>query len=312
MRREPPDPIDAYSADIALGVAPLELASFNASLVQGGSARVEGNFTPFTARAGDLMLMRPGTICTSISLSPVQIAVVQVDTTFLVDQLRWARPSQARTRRETYRELLGRARQPVQLHLDERSYLAISELFVQLTFLSKQSGALGRTISRATELIWTIETLLVESQRRPVSERVLADLAAPSTRDDVALVLHTIHERYASNLSISELAREVSLSESALRRAVRASTGFTLREYLHRVRLLRFEHLVAESTVPFAEAARMVGWSSASHARAAFFRSHGMSPRAFRAEAQESRRAEWWRTSGARLDWTPTSDQPPR
>ena len=293
---DPPDPVGAFEVAVPVGVSPFEVTSFKASLMREGSARVEGNFEPSTVSAGDLVLVRPGTRCASTSLTPVEIAVVQVDPMFLVDQVRWARPSQSRARRDTYKELLGRAQQPICLALDDVSYLDIAELFTQLAFLSGRRSARGRTISRATELIWAIETLLMSAQVQPFRKQPAARLVAPSTRTEIAAALHAMHERYATELSIGGLAREVSMSESALRRAVQASTGLSPREYLHRIRLIRFEELVADTSVPLGEAARMVGWSSASHARAMFARSHGMSPSEFRTEAREARRTDWMRS----------------
>lgn len=305
---DPPDPVVAFETNIAVGVAPFEITSFQASLLREGSARMEGNFTPFTADASDLILMRPGTRCAAVSLAPVTISIVRVDPTFLVDQVRWAKPSQSRGRRDTYRVLCARAWQPIKVRLDDQTCLDVAELFAQLMFLSRRSVRLGRMIVRATELIWTIESLLTSAQKCLSRERRFAESVAPSERQEVVAVLHAIHERYASDLSIAELAREVALSESALRRAVLASTGFSPREYLHRVRLARFEELVAETDTPLAEAGRMVGWASASHARTMFARSHGMSPREFRAEAQAARRADWRRRLGAELDAPPEFD----
>lgn len=297
-----PAPVEALEASVPVGFSPIELRSFRASLMREGCARVEGNFNPFTVTAGELVLMRPGTRCMSISLVPVEIAVVQVDPVFLVDQLRWIGPSQPHGRHDTYRELCARARQPVRMKLDDKGFLKVADLFTQLVLLSKHRTMLGRRIIRATELIWTIESLLMATQEPPSRERSIAAWGMPPERKEVVTTLHAIHEHYATNLSIAKLAREVALSESALRRAVRASTGFSPRQYLHRVRLARFAELVAETSVPLAEAARMVGWASDSHARTMFERGHGMSPSEFRAEAQEARRADWRRSSGAELD----------
>ena len=295
-----PEPVEAFEATIPTGVSPFAVIGFKASLIREGSARVEGNFKSFAVAAGDLVLMRPGTSCSSISLTPLQLAVVRVDPMFLVDQVRWARPSESRTRRETYQELLARAQQPVRLHLDKSTFPDVAKLFGQLTLVSGRQSELGRTISRATELIWMIEALLMQALVSPCPLRQSrGGLTTPSTRDEIAAVLQTMSERYSTRLSLGELAREASLSESALRRAVLAETGVTPREYLHRLRLIRFEELVAESTIPLGEAARMAGWSSPAHARAVFARSHGMSPREFRAEAQEARRADWRRAIGA-------------
>lgn len=295
---DPPDPIEAFEAVIPVGVSPFKVTSFKASLMREGSARVEGNFEPFTVAAGDLVLMRPGTHCTSMSLTPVEIAVVQVDPVFLVDQVRWTRPLEQRTRKATYQSLLQSARQPVLIRLQDDVFLRLAELFAQLVFLSGRPAASGRMIARATELIWEIEALFPSGRPNPVWDRIDAR-NLHGLRSDVQHVIHAIRDRYASDLSIRELAHEVSLSESALRRAVQAATGFSPREYLHRMRLVRFEQLVAETTMPLADAARTAGWSSTSHARSAFARSHGMSPSEYRAEARAAQRADWLRTFGA-------------
>lgn len=281
-----------------MGVIPFEASSFKASLVRDGSARVEGNFEPFTVTAGDLVLMRPGTRFGSLSSTPVDAAVLQVHPAFLVDQVRWTRPRKRRDRRETYESIRRNTRRPIVLHLRDDTFLRVAELYAQAAFLSSRPSALRQMIARSTELIWEIEELLATG--RPAASWTETLMASPLPgRFEVQEVIRAMHERYASDLSIRDLAREVALSESALSRAVLAATGFAPREHLHRIRLIRFEQLVAETTLPLAEATRLVGWSSTSHARSVFARSHGMSPSEYRAEVQAARRADWLRTFGA-------------
>lgn len=293
-----PDPVAAFAAGIPVGVAPFKVTSFKASLIQEGSARLEGSFEPFTVSSGDLVLMSPGTQCGSVSLEPLSTLVLQVHPVFLVDQVRWTRPLERRTRRETYETLLRNIRRPVVIHLSDDSLTRVAEIYSQLTFLSDRPSAFRRMIARATDLIWEIEELLASAHPTPAWNNLPPCLPL-SVRAEVQEVIHAMHKRYASHLSIRDLAREAALSESALLRAVVTETGMTPREYLHRIRLMRFEQLVAETTLPLAEASRMVGWSSTSHARSVFMRSHGMSPSEYRAEAQAARRGDWMRTLSA-------------
>lgn len=241
--------------------------------------------------------MRPGTRCRSISAVPVDAVVMQVHPVFLVDQVRWTRPVEQRARRETYESLLRGVGRPVVIHLPDDAFLRVAELYTQVVFLSRQPSAIRRMMARATELIWEIEELLAGAGSKPAWSETLMQTPT-SVRVEVQAALQSMHERYATNLSIRTLAREVSLSESALSRAVLAETGFTPREYLHRIRLMHFEQLVAKTTLPLAEATRLVGWSSPSHARSVFARSHGMSPSEYRAEAQAAHRADWLRSFG--------------
>lgn len=293
-----PEPIAAFAAAIPVGVAPFKVVGFKASLICEGSARLEGSFEPFTVSSGDLVLMSPGTQCGSVSLKPLSTLILQVHPVFLVDQLRWTKRLERPTRQETYEALLRNIRRPVVIRLPGDSFFRVAEIYSQLVFLSEQPAAFRRMIARATELIWEIEELLVDVHPTSARSTSLLDPPLP-VRAEVQEAIRALHDRYASNLSIRDLAREVALSESALLRAILAETGLTPREYLHRIRLMRFEQLVAETTLPLEEASRMVGWSSTSHARSAFARSHGMSPSEYRAEAQTARRTDWLRTFGA-------------
>lgn len=231
-------------------------------------------------------------------MTPIDTVVMQVHPVFLVDQVRWSRPLEHRARYKTYENLLQNTRSPVTIHLHDETFIRIAELYAQVTFLSNRPSALRRMIARATELIWEIEELLATAGPPATWKEALAQIPLTG-RVEVQEAIRVMHERHATGLSIREVAREVALSESALSRAVLAETGFSPREYLHRIRLMHFEQLVTETTLPLAEASRLVGWSSSSHARSAFARSHGMSPSEYRAEAQAARRADWLREFGA-------------
>ena len=54
-----PETVAAFEARIPVGTSSCTVATFKASLIRAGSARIEGDHNSFTVAAGDLVLMRP-------------------------------------------------------------------------------------------------------------------------------------------------------------------------------------------------------------------------------------------------------------
>jgi AraC-like DNA-binding protein len=86
-----------------------------------------------------------------------------------------------------------------------------------------------------------------------------------------------IEERFASGVSLSELAGHVSLSRYYLLRAFRAEVGMPPYAYLESVRIRHAQRLI-EARKPLAEVAAEVGFSSQSHLTERFKRILGVTP----------------------------------
>jgi AraC family transcriptional regulator len=89
-------------------------------------------------------------------------------------------------------------------------------------------------------------------------------------------------ERPAANLSLAEIARAVHCSPFHLARLFRASVGSSIHQYRLRLRLALALERLADGPANLTDLALDLGFSSHSHFTAAFRRSFGTSPSAFR------------------------------
>lgn len=124
-------------------------------------------------------------------------------------------------------------------------------------------------------------SLLVETARalRTAESRTLRK-GGLSTRN-----LRLIEERIRMGETaptLAELAGICQLSPRHLVRAFHAETGRTVGDHVQRVRLERAQHMLAASTLPIAEIARQIGFSSPAAFSTAFRRLCGETPRAYR------------------------------
>ncbi|MBC8050412.1 MAG: helix-turn-helix transcriptional regulator [Chitinophagales bacterium] len=91
-----------------------------------------------------------------------------------------------------------------------------------------------------------------------------------------------VSSNLGEDISLEMLAAQTGLGEFAFLRAFKASTGETPHQFVLRARIERAKTLLVASGAPVTEIALDVGFSSHSHFSAAFRRSVGVSPRAFR------------------------------
>lgn len=89
-----------------------------------------------------------------------------------------------------------------------------------------------------------------------------------------------------SRLTVQGLAAHVGLSSRHLMRGFKAATGLTLHTYIEQVRLERTKGLLQTDAMPLKAIADAMGFANASHLSAAFRKSTGMSPSAWRAAAR--------------------------
>jgi AraC family transcriptional regulator len=82
--------------------------------------------------------------------------------------------------------------------------------------------------------------------------------------------------------TLAQLGEMCQLSPRHLVRAFHAETGRTVGDYVQRVKLERAQHLLSDSTLPIAEIARRVGFSSPAAFSTAFRRLCGQAPSTYR------------------------------
>ncbi len=90
----------------------------------------------------------------------------------------------------------------------------------------------------------------------------------------------------ASRLTVEALAALCGLSGRHLMRGFKAATGMTLHKYIEQVRLERTKQRLREDGLPLKAIAAEMGFASASHLSAAFRKSTGLTPSAYRMGAR--------------------------
>ena len=98
-------------------------------------------------------------------------------------------------------------------------------------------------------------------------------------------VLGVIDRRYREQLSLAQVAHELSRSPASVARAARDATGCSVVELITQRRLREARSLLIDSDLPVGEIAARVGYSSPRHFHRAFRRSAGTTPHRWRAQA---------------------------
>src|SRR5690606_14222203 len=108
---------------------------------------------------------------------------------------------------------------------------------------------------------------------------VLRLLTAQSSRHgQIARVLRRIHADYAGDLDVASLAREAHMGVSTFHHAFRDATATSPLQYLKSIRLHRARTLLVAEGVNAQDAARRVGYGSATQFSREYRRMFGVTP----------------------------------
>jgi AraC family transcriptional regulator, transcriptional activator of pobA len=126
-------------------------------------------------------------------------------------------------------------------------------------------------------------TLLLIDIARLASD-VVGDLRR-SGEPLLAEVFTVIDRHLGEPLSLRDVARELGMTPGHLTTVVRRRTGRTVQEWIIERRMAEARSLLAETDMPVGEIARRVGMSDPGYFSRLFRRTHGASPRQWRAQA---------------------------
>jgi AraC-like DNA-binding protein len=124
--------------------------------------------------------------------------------------------------------------------------------------------------------------LLIELSR--LARDVVADLRR-SGEPLLADVFAVIDQRHAGPLSLRDVAAELGMTPGHLTTVVRRRTGRTVQEWIIDRRMAEARGLLAGTDLPVSEVARRVGMADPGYFSRLFSRTHGRSPRQWRARA---------------------------
>ncbi|MDR0569821.1 MAG: AraC family transcriptional regulator [Clostridiales Family XIII bacterium] len=100
-----------------------------------------------------------------------------------------------------------------------------------------------------------------------------------SDKECIARVKAHIDANYSGQVTIARLARLACMSASKLKYSFKAAVGLTVHSYLTEVRMGRAEQLLADTKLPVARVAEMVGYKKAGAFAAAFKKRKGRLPK---------------------------------
>jgi len=115
---------------------------------------------------------------------------------------------------------------------------------------------------------------------------ILATALAPEHTDRHTGLMHhvqsLIDREYGNSLTIEYLAEAVYLSPNHLRTLFKDYTGFTVLEYMTKVRMERAAELLRDTGMKIHEISSHVGYESASHFCSVFLKKRGVTPNQYR------------------------------
>ena len=157
----------------------------------------------------------------------------------------------------------------------------VAATLVRLMLAQSAGGVLDRLAHDEVSLLLARHLLRHHAAGRP-----LAGAAARVTLTAASLrrLFEHIDAGLAGGLRLAELAARAHLSEDHFVRAFKAAVGQTPHQYVLARRIAHAQGLLERGTLPVGEVAQAAGFRGASHFAAAFRRSIGVSPSAWRAQ----------------------------
>lgn len=287
-------PIYATTREYRRPVQPAAFDCLRIVLVRRGTAVVCSEFGQEPVRAGDVIVVCPGVLCSGVPEGSLRISTVFVDTDYLVDLMFWKHAAWLPDRRAA--RVLGDRRYGFgAVHLRLRGTVA-ERLDCDV---GQMSGLAGRGLpvfyelqALLSDVLHIVVPLLPSSPvRLPGARRASSHPAVPRhrayapLRPEVLAVDQTLRGDLAHHWSAQELAGVAHLSARQLSRVFVASFGKTPLAYLTLLRVEEMARLLRECDLPPAAAAVQVGWRSRGHAADVFQRSVGVPPGEYRQQA---------------------------
>ena len=187
--------------------------------------------------------------------------------------------------RGVLQEAAGRA-SVMRVHFEHALFalLALVERSAQLDERSVAELEARLSESLATSLT-TVELITVFRQWWDSLLKLIREPYAEARRLRLERAQRYIAENCREPLSLAQVARHAGLSRNYFSRIFKETFGKGFEHYLIEQRLLFAERLLRASTLPIGRISGEAGFASAAHFSAAFRRSRGLSPLAYRARA---------------------------
>lgn len=261
--------------------------------VRAGTAQFASSGGKLSLTTGDVLAIDAG-VSYQITPGPgYEVTRVGFDRRYIIDELYWLYTGLLPDRAAAKRMLDAIYHAPIhETRLTEPVLRRVCDVLDRLDeALSLPLGLEHH--AQAMSLSWTLITELGNLHATPPAIPATAhalDLWArrAGPRPEARMVAELLTAEPDARWTTGGLATRVHLSPSQLRRVFTATYGIPPATYLARARAYRMAALLTEHpALSIAEAARLAGWHSRTHATAAFTRHHGITPTQYRARNRD-------------------------
>jgi AraC-like DNA-binding protein len=147
----------------------------------------------------------------------------------------------------------------------------------RLIALSQRSG-----FESILELMAILHTLSVSSHTRMLSNPSFVSEKYTYNSRRIEKAFTYIHQNYKVNISLADIAKEISMSEISCSRFIKKRTGRTFTEILNDIRMGYASRLLIDTTFSIAEVSFQCGFNNLSYFNRVFRRKHKCTPVEFR------------------------------
>lgn len=134
------------------------------------------------------------------------------------------------------------------------------------------------------EVVQSLEVQIVHHILRSIFS-IRINSGKITERADIDYVVEYINDNFACEFTLDDLASKIALSRSHFSRLFKKETGYTLQNYIIKVRLERAKLLLTRGNVSITEIAHKCGFSSSAHFTSSFVKNIGVRPSVYRKDA---------------------------
>lgn len=288
------EPVVARTRTIHHSAGPVAYDCVRVVVVRSGSAILLSEFGQRIVKVGDVVLLGANTLCACEPEECLTVTTVYVDTDYVIDQVFWQHVGllQDRLAAQDFAATIYTESAQV-LSLGEDRVGMLMPWLDELVALSLANEPVSN-FYRMQALWFSIAHVIAPSIntspiRTSSTQRATACPTVPRhrrfapLRQEARRAAELLHNDPVRGWSVTDLAKEVSLSKSQVGRIFVEAFGKSPIAYLTMLRTERMAGLLRTTNTPIAVIAREVGWGDPDFAARQFRRSVGVTPREYRA-----------------------------
>ncbi|TSD52973.1 helix-turn-helix domain-containing protein [Aeromicrobium piscarium] len=276
-------------------IRPVEARAFDCVkfiFIRSGSAVLFSEFGERLARANDVVVLAPNTMCGSHPEGAITTTTIYADLDYLIDQAFWQHSAVLADRHHAREFIATQFPDPAQIiRFGAERMCAVLPWLDQLVELSMEGATSDHFFRMQANLAAVLNALSPFFRSGGPEPNHIAGWGRPSlprarrfrpVRCEASTIRKLLEEDPSLRWSLNQLAAEVHLSPSQAHRVFLDAYGKTPLAYQALLRIQKMADLLRGSDLSVQDIANTVGWRDRSHAARMFRRLVGASPRRYR------------------------------